>query len=113
MYFNLVLYRNELKNKSIYKYKLIGICYELISSEEIFNSIEDIKTFIFDIFKIKEDDFSKVSKDAILSKVCFTISNAPDCNIKDYVKKLIPFINIEIEKFNKLKEKDMLKGWIK
>ena len=41
MYNSLILYRNELKNRIIPKYKLIGIITELIYSKDIFAKNKD------------------------------------------------------------------------
>ena len=46
MYTNLILYRNELKNKNIAKYKVIGIVAELLLSKKIFNKNVDIEKFL-------------------------------------------------------------------
>ena len=45
MYKELILFRNELKNKSIPKYKIIGIVSELLLSKQIFAKNADIEEF--------------------------------------------------------------------
>lgn len=50
MYDNLILFRNELKNKNVSNYKLIGIVTELIFSKEIFKRNSEISAFIQEIF---------------------------------------------------------------
>lgn len=50
MYNNLILYRNELKNKNIPKYKIVGIVVELIFSKEIFKSNKEVGIFLKDVF---------------------------------------------------------------
>lgn len=39
MYKNLILYRNELKNKVLPKYKILGIVTEIILSKELFQKM--------------------------------------------------------------------------
>ena len=50
---NLVLYRNELKNKTIHIYKLLGILNELILSKEIFESLDEIKKYEEKLYKLR------------------------------------------------------------
>ena len=53
MYKELILFRNELKNKSIPKYKIIGIVSELLLSKQIFAKNADIEEFLSDVFGMK------------------------------------------------------------
>ena len=53
MYKELILFRNELKNKSITKYKIIGIVSELLLSKQIFAINADIEEFLSDVFGMK------------------------------------------------------------
>lgn len=46
MYKNLILYRNELKNKVLPKYKILGIVTEIILSKELFQKNVDLKPFL-------------------------------------------------------------------
>ena len=48
MYKELILFRNELKNKFIPKYKLIGIVSELLLSKQIFLKNMDIEDFLME-----------------------------------------------------------------
>ena len=53
MYKELILFRNELKNKSIPKYKIIGIVSELLLSRQIFLKNADIEEFLSEVFGLK------------------------------------------------------------
>ena len=113
MYNNLILYRNELKNKNIPKYKIVGIVVELIFSKEIFKSNKEVGIFLKDVFNIEFKGYVMKSRAIIVSKVCKEILN--DMN-SEYRNKLIEFINKQIEFFknsNNIKEKrNEFNGWI-
>lgn len=115
MYNNLILYRNELKNRSIPKYKFIGIITELIYSKEIFVKNKDISNFVKDIFDIELKDYVVKSRTMIVAKISKKIIDSE--SIIDYKNKLYDFISTQIETLKKnsdIKEnKNELDGWIK
>ena len=55
MFNDLILYRNELKNKLIPKYKLIGIVSSLLLSKEIFKNNAAVYDFVKDVFSIDHE----------------------------------------------------------
>lgn len=113
MYENLILYRNELKNKNIPKYKIIGIIVELIFSKEIFKSNKEIGIFLKEVFNIEFKNYVMKSRTMIVSRVCKKILD--DSNI-NYKNRLIEFINKQIDVLknsNDIKEKrNEFDGWI-
>ncbi|MDY3958913.1 hypothetical protein [Romboutsia timonensis] len=115
MYNSLILYRNELKNRIIPKYKLIGIITELIYSKDIFAKNKDISNFVKDIFDIELKDYVVKSRTMIVAKISKKIIGSE--SIIDYKNKLYNFISIQIETLKKnsdIKEnKNELDGWIK
>ena len=115
MYNNLILYRNELKNRSIPKYKFIGIITELIYSKEIFVKNKDISNFVKDIFDIELKDYVVKSRTMIVAKISKKIIDSE--SIIDYKNKLYDFISTQIETLKKnsdIKENKIeLDGWIK
>ena len=115
MYNSLILYRNELKNRIIPKYKLIGIITELIYSKDIFAKNKDISNFVKDIFDIELKDYVVKSRTMIVAKISKKIIGSE--SIIDYKNKLYNFISIQIETLKKnsdIKEnKTELDGWIK
>ena len=115
MYNSLILYRNELKNRIIPKYKLIGIITELIYSKDIFAKNKDISNFVKDIFDIELKDSVVKSRTMIVAKISKKIIGSE--SIIDYKNKLYNFISIQIETLKKnsdIKEnKNELDGWIK
>ncbi len=114
MYNNLVLYRNELKNKSIKKYKVIGITAELILSKKTFRKNADIEKFIWDIFNEKLKQYVLRSRTMIVAKTSRLVEDID--NINDVRKKLYIFVCNEIEKTKKLDEningRNEFDGWI-
>ena len=115
MYTNLILYRNELKNKTIPKYKIVGIVTELIYSKIIFNRNKDVENFIKDIFNIEFRSYVIKSRSMIVAKIAKIIINFE--NNTEYKNKLAEFINLQIEIIKKnedIKEKkNKFDGWIK
>lgn len=115
MYTSLILYRNELKNKNVPKYKIIGIVTELIYSKVIFNKNKDIFNFIKDIFGIELKDYILKSRTMIVAKISRIIINSE--NIIEYKKELYEFINLQIEILKKTEDikdkKNEFDGWIK
>ena len=57
MYRNLVLYRNELKNTVVPRYKTIGIVAELLMSKEIFSKNTEISDFLSAVFSTKYKEY--------------------------------------------------------
>ncbi|NFN18967.1 hypothetical protein FDB52_07000 [Clostridium botulinum] len=113
MYNNLILYRNELKNKNIPKYKIVGIVVELIFSKEIFKNNKEIGVFLKKVFNIEFKNYIMKSRTIIVSKICKYMT----CSTNDnYKTKLIEFINEQIEilkNSNNIKEKrNQFNGWI-
>lgn len=115
MYKNLILYRNELKNKTIYKYKIIGIVSELLFSKKIFLKNSDINYFLMQVFKIQFKEYVMKSRTLVVSHIIKIIFMLEDEN--SYRKELLQFINDKIEeiKFNEeiKDEKNEFNGWIK
>ena len=65
----LILFRNELKNKTIYNYKLSGIVLELLFSKKIFIKNIEIKKFIKEIFGLELKDYIFKSRSSIGIKI--------------------------------------------
>ena len=113
----LILFRNELKNKMIYNYKLSGIVSELLFSKKIFSKNTEIKNFIKEIFNIELKGYilkSRISVEGKISKLIIESEEKENCN---YKKNLSIFINEKIalfKKSGKLKEeKNNFDGWLK
>lgn len=114
MYKKLVLYRNELKNKSIHKYKIIGIVSEILLSKEIFLRNSDINFFLKEVFEIEFKEYIMKSRTLITSHVIKLIFNTENESL--YKKKLLEFVTNNIEKIgfeNNIKaKKSNFDGWI-
>lgn len=108
----LILYRNELKNKSIYSYKLIGILIELIYSREIFPQNSNIGDFLLDVFNIQYKKYVMRSRTIIVSRICrFIMTRNED---RSYNRKILDFINARIAELSlRRRSKDVLRGWVK
>lgn len=108
---DLILFRNELKNKSVAKYKFIGIVTELIFSKEVFSTNLDVKDFIEKIFDFKYSKNVLESRSKILIKVLNDLNDCTDCSI--YVTNLYVFVDKKINAFKIRENKSKLSNWIK
>lgn len=115
MYTSLIIYRNELKNKNVPKYKMIGIVTELIYSKIIFNKNKEIFNFVNSTFNYELKDYILKSRTMIIAKVSRIIIDSEDITL--YKKVLYQFINFQIEEFKKKEDikdkKNEFDGWIK
>ena len=115
MYNTLILYRNELKNKNIPKYKLVGIVVELIYSRLIFKKNDDIKLFVMDVFGIEFKEYIMKSRPIVASKIAKVIITSQTTT--EYKNKLLKFINTQIDLIkidSGIKDKkNEFDGWIK
>lgn len=101
---NLVLYRNELKNKTIHTYKLLGILNELILSKEIFKSLDEISIFIEKVYNL-EVKYS--SKDLYLKDINNLVINKNKFNKKE----ILNFINNKIKEYGYEYKSNNKKGY--
>lgn len=117
MYKNLVMYRNELKNRIIPKYKVIGITAELILSKEIFKRNNDLTKFLKDIFFVEYKEYVMKSRTMIMARTCRLIYEASDEQFNDMKKELIDFVSAMIDIYKNegkiVNEKNPLSGWVK
>ena len=111
MYKELILFRNELKNKFIPKYKLIGIVSELLLSKQIFLKNMDIEDFLMEVFGLKFKAYLYRSRTMIVYRVTKEIIAMEKDN--EYKNKLYKFIQKKIDEIgDEKKEKNQLDGWI-
>ena len=101
---NLVLYRNELKNKTIHTYKLLGILNELILSKEIFESLDEISMFIEKVYNL---EVKYNSKDLYLKDINNLVINKNKFNKKE----ILNFINNKIKKYGYEYKSNNKKGY--
>lgn len=113
MYTELILFRNELKNKSIPKYKIIGIVSELLLSKQVFPRNVDIENFLKEVFALEFKSYLFKSRTLIVARVTKEILVIEKENT--YKNKLYKFIQKEIDnlKDSNKKEKNQFDGWIK
>ena len=101
---NLVLYRNELKNKTIHTYKLLGILNELILSKEIFKSLDEISIFIEKVYNL---EVKYNSKDLYLKDINNLVINKNKFNKKE----ILNFINNKIKEYGYEYKSNNKKGY--
>lgn len=109
----MILFRNELKNKTIPKYKIIGIVSQLLLSRKIFPENIDIEKFLKDIFELEFKTYLFRSRTLIVARVTREILASENDNV--YKNKLYNFVQekIEILKEEEARnEKNEFDGWI-
>lgn len=114
MYSNLLIYRNELKIKSIQKYKLIGIVVELLFSKMVFPRNSEIVDFLNDVFSVEFKSYIIKSRTLIAAKLCRYIENEE--SITAFQKELYKFVCNKIEDLKDdaeaIKKKNTFDGWL-
>lgn len=88
----LYIYRNELKNKIIPKYKIIGISSELILSKELFKNNIDIVPFIEVVFSTSFRPYVIKSRTLLLARVSSLINDYSDEQLFNVKTKLYNYI---------------------
>lgn len=113
MYKKLVTYRNELKNKIIPKYKILGMISEIILSKELFDKNEDLEAFLLNVFSITYKKYVIKSRTIILARTIRLVHDSDEDLFITYKNNLTRYVQMSIETVNsKTKEKDIFKGWI-
>lgn len=114
MYKELIIYRNELKNSKVPKYKLIGIVTEILVSKEIFKKNFEIGLFLKEIFDIDYKEYVMKSRTMIIARTSRIIHNSENNEYINYKKNLYFFITEQIEKMKneQKKEKNEFDGWM-
>ena len=113
MYTDLILFKKKKKNKTIPKYKIIGIVSQLLLSRKIFPANIDIEKFLKDIFELEFKTYLFRSRTLIVARVTREILASE--NEKEYKNKLYNFVQekIEILKEEEARnEKNEFDGWI-
>lgn len=113
MYTELILFRNELKNRSVPKYKIIGMVSELLLSRELFPKNVDIENFLREVFALEFKSYLFKSRTLVVARVTKEILVMEKENT--YKNKLYKYIQMEIDnlKDSDKKEKNQFDGWIK
>lgn len=107
----LVLFRNELKSKTVPKYKTIGIVSEIILSREIFQSNAQLEDFLRDVFSLSFKPYLFRSRTLVVARTIRVILSTKDDMM--FKTQLYNFIQELIEKFNQEnKTKNQFNGWL-
>ena len=82
MYKDLTLFRNELKNSKVPRYKMIGIMSELLLDKDVFKKNSDIVIFLQDVLGLKFKDYVIKSRTLIMAKTGRIVHNLDE---KEYM----------------------------
>ena len=112
MYNNLLLYRNELKIKSIPKYKIVGIVTELLYSKKMISRNSEIIAFLQEVFSIEYRSYVFKSRTLIVAKTCRYIEETESTT--SFQKKLYKFVCEQITNLqdDENPKKNTFDGWI-
>lgn len=116
MYKDLILFRNELKNSKVPRYKMIGIVSEILLNKVIFPKNADIVIFLKEVLGLKYKNYVIKSRTTIIAKTVRIIHNSEEKEYILYKKNLMRYIGEAIEKAkeegNIKKEKNNFDGWL-
>lgn len=115
MYKELIIYRNELKNTRVPKYKFVGIVTEILLSKDVFIKNAEIASFLKTAFNIDYKDYVMKSRTMIVARTSRIIHNLENDEYVIYKRKLFQFISDELERLQteeQKKEKNQFDGWI-
>ena len=82
MYKDLILFRNELKNSKVPRYKMIGIVSEILLNKVIFPKNADIVIFLKEVLGLKYKNYVIKSRTTIIAKTVRIIHNSEE---KEYI----------------------------
>ena len=113
MELNLLLYRNELKKKTVYNYIFYGIIVGLVEDKTI-NRDELLKLFIdtFGVPKNLKNVLAIARENEIKNLIFFEIKNKGTSILKKNLKILIDE-KIKEMKLDEKKDKNTFDGWLK
>lgn len=111
MYEELILFRNELKNRLIPKYKVIGIVIEMLFSKELFSKNSEIEDFLKEVFSLEFKLYLFKSRTLVAARVSKEILYMEKNN--QYLKKLYKFIENKIDelKDDTKTKRNQFDGW--
>lgn len=116
MYKELILYRNELKNNIVPRYKIIGIVVEIVLSKEIFRRNSDMVDFLTEILGMSVKGYVLKSRTLIVAHCSRLITKSEGKEYIELKKKLYKYIDTQIKRVkeeNDIKlKKNNFDGWI-
>ena len=113
MELNLLLYRNELKKRTVYNYIFYGIIVGLVEDKTI-NRDELLKLYIdsFGVSKGFENVIAIARENEIKNLIFFEIKNKGTSNLKKNLKILVDE-KIKEMKLDEKNNKNTFDGWLK
>lgn len=90
---SLIIYLNELKNRIVPKYKVIGITTQLIFSVPMFKRNSDIEPFLLEIFNLSFKPYVIKSRTLIASRVARFISESDSSNVESIKRNLYAYLD--------------------
>ena len=107
---NLVILRNDLKNKKPPRYKVIGITSELILSKKVFENNRNIIPFLDKVFDIEFREYVISSRTNIVARTSRIIYQSEDIDYIKYKNNLYDFIDKRIDANGDTK--NIFDGWL-
>lgn len=99
---SLIIYLNELKNKIVPKYKIIGITTQLIFSTSMYKRNSDIEPFLSEIFNLSFRPYVIKSRTLIASRVSRVISESDSSDIELVKRNLYSYLDKKLTKDKKI-----------
>ena len=107
---NLVILRNDLKNKKPPRYKVIRITSELILSKKVFENNRNIIPFLDKVFDIEFREYVISSRTNIVARTSRIIYQSEDIDYIKYKNNLYDFIDKLIDANGDTK--NIFDGWL-
>ena len=107
---NLVILKNDLKNKKPPRYKVIGITSELILSKKVFENNRNIIPFLDKVFDIEFREYVISSRTNIVARTSRIIYQSEDIDYIKYKNNLYDFIDKLIDANGDTK--NIFDGWL-
>ena len=107
---NLVILRNDLKNKKPPRYKVIGITSELILSKKVFENNRNIIPFLDKVLDIEFREYVISSRTNIVARTSRIIYQSEDIDYIKYKNNLYDFIDKLIDANGDTK--NIFDGWL-
>lgn len=97
-----IIYTNELKNRIVPKYKIIGIVSQLIFSTSIFQTNHEIKPFLSDVFGLTFKPYVFKSRTLVVARISKEVSKTTSNELESIKRKLYKFLTENLSEEKKL-----------
>lgn len=99
---SIVIFLNELKNKLVSRYKIIGISSELILELNLFPKNHDLAPFLQDVYGLEFKEYILRSRTLILARVVRHLDSSDAATIEEVKRRLYQYLITSSKDVNKI-----------